>query len=83
LQAILPVDLARKVIGMTDADLSRHASIEAYVEDQAITTDHYVIVDDDAAAFPEAPPQLVLVPSRTGISSAAAQAALSTALSHL
>lgn len=83
LGAMLPSDLAARLIGLTDPNLDRLPSIQAYVEDHRIAHDCYVIIDDDPAAFPVAPEQLVLVSSRTGISAEVAQAALRSALARL
>jgi len=83
LRAILPSELAERLIGVTDLYVGREESIQAYVAQHGIAADAYVIIDDERGAFPASMPQLVYVNSRTGISTPKARAAIAAALEKL
>ena len=66
LRPVLPVDLAQRVVGVTDVNIySRHESIEAYLAEHP-DVGAYVVLDDDQF-FPTHVP-LVLCDSKRGMS---------------
>lgn len=83
LRAILPSELAERLVGVTDLDVGREESIQAYVVQHGIAADAYVIIDDERSAFPTGMPQLIHVNSRTGISTPRARSAIAAALEKL
>jgi hypothetical protein len=83
LRAILPSELAERLIGVTDLYVGSEESIQAYVAQHGIAADAYVIIDDERGAFSAGMPQLVHVNSRTGISTPKARAAIAAALEKL
>lgn len=83
LRAILPTELAERVIGMTDLYVDREDSIQAYVAQHGIAADAYVIIDGERGAFSAGTSQLVHVESRTGISTPRAKVAIAAALEKL
>jgi hypothetical protein len=83
LRAILPSELAERLIGVTDLYVGGEESIQAYVAQHGIAPDAYVIIDDERGAFAAGTPQLVHVSSRTGIATPRARAAIAAALEKL
>ncbi|MBK4737322.1 HAD domain-containing protein [Noviherbaspirillum pedocola] len=83
LRAILPPELAERLIGVTDLYVGREESIQAYVAQHGIAADAYVIIDNERGAFTAGTSQLVHVNSSTGISTPKARAAIATALERL
>jgi hypothetical protein len=66
---VVPEALLERCSGVTSPEIaSRYASILDHVADHQISPDRYVILDDDARAFPDPhPPQLILVDPRFGL----------------
>lgn len=83
LRAILPTELAERLIGVTDLYVGREESIHAFVAQHGIPQDGYVIIDDERGAFAVDTQQLVHVNGHTGISTLKAKAAIAAALAQL
>lgn len=77
----LPSLLADRTVGITEPYRDRHLGITEYAKENGCT--QYVILDDDAWAFPSKTAELVLVPSHLGLSAPTAVNDLAQAIRNL
>lgn len=79
----LPPKLATRTVALVPPIADKDRAVAAYRAEHRLSAQDCAILEDDPWGFPDSTPNLVIVPSTTGLSLPAAQDALRTVLRTL
>lgn len=79
----LPPKLAARTVALVPPIADKDRAVATYMAEHGLSVQDCAILEDDPWSFPDGTPNLVIVPSATGLSLPAAQDALRTQLRSL